>query len=38
MKLKKNVQWQFKILKKFLELGMLKKEGKTFLIKNWDKC
>lgn len=26
-----------KILKKFLELGMLKKEGKTFLIKNWDK-
>ena len=26
-----------KILKKFLELGMLKKEGETFLIKNWDK-
>lgn len=26
-----------KILNKFLELGMLKKEGKTFLIKNWDK-
>lgn len=26
-----------KILDKFLELGMLKKEGKTFLIKNWDK-
>ena len=26
-----------KILKKFLELEMLKKEGKTFLIKNWDK-
>lgn len=26
-----------KILKKFLELGMLKKEGETFLIKNWYK-
>lgn len=26
-----------KILKKFLELEMLKKEGETFLIKNWDK-
>ena len=26
-----------KILDKFLELGMLKKEGETFLIKNWDK-
>lgn len=26
-----------KILNKFLELGMLKKEGETFLIKNWDK-
>ena len=26
-----------KILKKFLELGMLIKEGETFLIKNWDK-
>ena len=26
-----------KNLNKFLELGMLKKEGKTFLIKNWDK-
>ena len=26
-----------KILKKFLELGMLKKKGETFLIKNWDK-
>lgn len=26
-----------KILKNFLELGMLKKEGETFLIKNWDK-
>ena len=26
-----------RILKKFLELGMLKKEGETFLIKNWDK-
>ena len=26
-----------KILKKFLELGMLKKEGETFLIKNWEK-
>lgn len=26
-----------KILKKFLELGMLIKEGDTFLIKNWDK-
>lgn len=24
-------------MKKFLELGMLKKEGETFLIKNWDK-
>lgn len=26
-----------RILEEFLELGMLKKEGKTFLIKNWDK-
>lgn len=26
-----------KILNKFLELGMLKKEGEAFLIKNWDK-
>ena len=26
-----------KILNKFLELEMLRKEGKTFLIKNWDK-
>lgn len=26
-----------KILKKFLELEMLLKEGETFLIKNWDK-
>ena len=26
-----------KILNKFLELGMLKKEWETFLIKNWDK-
>ncbi len=26
-----------KILNKFLELRMLKKEGETFLIKNWDK-
>ena len=26
-----------KILKKFLELEMLIKEGETFLIKNWDK-
>lgn len=26
-----------KILEKFLELGMLQKEGETFLIKNWDK-
>lgn len=26
-----------KNLNKFLELGMLKKEGETFLIKNWDK-
>ena len=26
-----------KILKKFLELGMLIREGETFLIKNWDK-
>ena len=26
-----------KILKKFLELEMLKKEGETFLIKNWEK-
>ena len=26
-----------KILKMFLELGMLIKEGETFLIKNWDK-
>lgn len=26
-----------KILKKFLELGMLKKEWETFLVKNWDK-
>lgn len=26
-----------RILKKFLELEMLKKEGETFLIKNWDK-
>ena len=26
-----------KILKKFLELEMLVKEGETFLIKNWDK-
>ena len=26
-----------KILEKFLELEMLVKEGKTFLIKNWDK-
>ena len=26
-----------KILKKFLELKMLIKEGETFLIKNWDK-
>ena len=24
-------------MKKFLELGMLKKEGETFLIKNWEK-
>jgi hypothetical protein len=26
-----------RILEEFLELGMLKKEGETFLIKNWDK-
>ena len=26
-----------KILNKFLELEMLRKEGETFLIKNWDK-
>jgi len=26
-----------KILEKFIELEMLKKEGETFLIKNWDK-
>jgi predicted phage replisome organizer len=26
-----------RILDEFLELGMLKKEGETFLIKNWDK-
>lgn len=26
-----------KILEEFLELGMLQKEGETFLIKNWDK-
>lgn len=26
-----------RILKKFLELEMLKKEGETFLIKNWNK-
>ena len=26
-----------KILKKFIELEMIKKEGETFLIKNWDK-
>lgn len=26
-----------KILDEFLELGMLKKDGETFLIKNWDK-
>lgn len=26
-----------KILDKFMELEMLKKEGETFLIKNWDK-
>ena len=24
-------------IKEFTELGMLKKEGETFLIKNWDK-
>ncbi|MGN1311042.1 MAG: phage replisome organizer N-terminal domain-containing protein [Clostridia bacterium] len=26
-----------RILEEFLELGMLQKEGETFLIKNWDK-
>lgn len=26
-----------RILEEFLDLGMLKKEGETFLIKNWDK-
>lgn len=26
-----------RILEEFLELGMLKKEGETFLIKNWEK-
>lgn len=26
-----------RILEEFLVLGMLKKEGETFLIKNWDK-
>ncbi len=26
-----------RILEEFLELGMLKKEGETFFIKNWDK-
>ena len=26
-----------RILEEFLELGMLEKEGETFLIKNWDK-
>ena len=26
-----------KILNKFVELEMLRKEGETFLIKNWDK-
>ena len=26
-----------RIMEEFLELGMLKKEGETFLIKNWEK-
>lgn len=26
-----------KILEEFLKLGMLKKEGETFIIKNWKK-